>query len=414
MGGFSSIIGAAASLMGGSKSQKSTSTTTNEPWKELQPYLLDLYGGAQDLFQGSGGTYPYYPGSTVGDQSPYTNMGQSEIAERLGTAGIYGQGFGPASDVMSSLLAQYNPAQFGFYDMSEGMYGPSSDIPGQFAMGSLIPTAMGEMLNANPYLDEMFDSAASGVADQFRYATSPALQSMFSAAGRYGPNAAMTSQFDLAQQGLGRTLDNLASQIYGGNYASERGLMLNAAQQLGAFGAADTEARLRALSGLQSSSQYDTQNMLALLPTLIGSANVDIDQMLGLGGMQEGYNQRLIDADIARWMYDTQQQNYLPLQQYASLIGAIQTPSSGSTSSSGPGANPLSSLLGGANIGQSIGRQFGGLFGGGATNPTYALSSGLGGMPASYGLNPFSNSGLGLQSGGFDIGGGLGSSLFSF
>lgn len=344
------IIGAVGSVAASAMSDKGEpSQSTSEPWSVVQPYLEQLYGGAQNLFQGTGGTIPYYPGSTVAGQSPYTQLGQQATVDRLGGAGIFGQGFEPASNLMQQLLSQFNPAMFGWSDMASGGYGPSTTNPGAAAFGSLMPTAQGQMLNSNPYLDQMFQGAAGQVTDQFQRGTMPALQSMFSAAGRYGPGSSMTSQQDLASQQYGRQLNNLASGIYGQNYANERSNQMQAGQLLGSMGVADTEAQLRGLQGLQQGGQYDTQNLLQMLPFLLQNANLDITQLMNLGQQQQGYNQQLIDADRQRWDFVNQQGSYLPLQQYSSILGSPMQQTS--TGARAPGPSMLDQLFGGAQLG---------------------------------------------------------------
>lgn len=367
------IIGAVGSVAASAMSDKgSPSQASSEPWSAVQPYLQQLYEGANRLYQGTGGTIPYYPGSTVAPQSQYTQAGQQTLLDRLGQSGIFGQGMAPASDLLQSILGSYNPSQFGWMDMAGGDFGPSSTFGGQAQMSSLMPTAMGEMLNSNPYVDQMFQSAAQGVGDQFRTQTMPTLQSMFSKAGRYGPGSAMTNEVDMANQGFGRTLNNLASGIYGQNYANERQLQMQAAQQLGAMGIADTQSMLRGLEGLQSSTQYDTQNQMAMLPYLLQNANQDISQLMGIGSQQFGYNQSLIDADKQRWDWVNQQGSYLPLQQFSNLIGSPMQQQQ-------TGARPA-----GPSILDQLG---GGMFLGGGIQDY--LNSRQQPAVSNYGLNPF-------------------------
>lgn len=397
-----SVAGAVASkAMSGGGGSGSSSGATNEPWSGLQPYLNQLYQGAGNLYESSGGTYPYYPGSTVAEQSPYTQAGQQAILDRLGTAGVFGQGYAPASDLTQQLLSQFNPSMFGWSDLASGGFGPSSTPAGQAAFSSLMPTAMGSLLNANPYIDDMFNAQASQVADQFRYGTSPALQSMFSQAGRYGSQA-MTNQFDQLQQGFGTSLNRLAANTYGQNYANERQNMLNAAQQLGALGTQDINAQIQGLQGLQSSAQYDTQNQLQMLPYLLSNANLDINQLMQLGQQQQAYNQQLINADQARWNYNTQQANYLPLQQFASILGN-QTQSYGT--------QPRADVMGGALGGLQLGSAFQNMFSGGNTFGGTPFNYGGGGGTGSYGLNTFQST----PDYGFGASGGFGgSSLYSY
>lgn len=347
------IIGAVGSVAASAMSDKgSPSQASSEPWSAVQPYLQQLYEGANRLYQGTGGTIPYYPGSTVAPQSQYTLASQQGMLDRLGQSGIFGQGYAPASNLMQSLMSQFNPAIFGYNDFAGGEFGPTSTLGGSAAVNSLMPTAMGDMLGSNPYLDQMFQGAASQVGDQFRTQTMPALQSMFSQAGRYGPGSSMTNAVDLQNQGFGQTLNRLASNIYGTNYANERQLQMQAAQQLGALGTADVESQLRGLQGLGQTAQYDTQNMMQLLNPLMSTMNQDLGMLGGIGSQQFGYNQSLIDADRQRWDWVNQQGSYLPLQQFSSLIGSPMQQTS--TGARPPGPSILDSLFGGAQLGAGV------------------------------------------------------------
>lgn len=82
---------------------------------------------------------------------------------------------------------------------NNSLLGPATD--------QLKSTIQGDYLNSNPYLDKTFQMAANPVVAN--------INSQFSKAGRYGSGAQAAT--------LGTTLDNLSTQIYGGNYATERG-----------------------------------------------------------------------------------------------------------------------------------------------------------------------------------------------
>jgi hypothetical protein len=87
------------------------------------------------------------------------------------------------------------------------------------ARGYVQNSLAGGFLNSNPYLDQTFNRAAQATQGQ--------LASQFAGAGR---------NVDQSQGLRAQQLNDLASQIYGGNYANERNLMqgtLAAAQPLG-------------------------------------------------------------------------------------------------------------------------------------------------------------------------------------
>lgn len=78
----------------------------------------------------------------------------------------------------------------------------------------------GDYLNSNPYLDAMFNKASGQVGAK--------VNSQFSSAGRYGSGAHTGV--------LGESIGNLATDIYGGNYARERQNQQQAAASSAAFG----------------------------------------------------------------------------------------------------------------------------------------------------------------------------------
>lgn len=96
----------------------------------------------------------------------------------------------------------------------------------------------GNFLNANPYLDKTFDMASKRVGDAYRTGTAPQIAASHSLAGRYGSGAQRKTESDARNQ-FGDTLNNLATQIYGGAYNTERGAMENAAGRAPALNQAD-------------------------------------------------------------------------------------------------------------------------------------------------------------------------------
>ena len=194
----------------------------------------------------------------------------------------------------------------------------------------------GGYLNANPYLNAMYDNAASRVRQNFTQSTLPAIASMFSAAGRYGPGA-MATQADRAQQNLGDMLGRLATDIYGQNYARERAAMDTASAQAPGLAAAD----------------YYGPNVLSQM-----------------GTTADAYNQSAIDREAQRWQFNQLapwQAEQARLAMLAADYGDRTTATTGTGSSwsqqtqAPPQQGMLSSLFG---TGMSaLGGGFGGLFG---------------------------------------------------
>jgi hypothetical protein len=121
----------------------------------------------------------------------------------------------------------------------------------------------GNYLNSNPYLDATFNKAAGAVTNQ--------VQSNFAGAGR---NAQGADAAGFATDGY----NNLATQIYGGNYQAERDRMqqlVPLAGQLGSYtnpgaGLDDYIARLRNIGGGYGSSTSSTPTESNWLSGLAG------------------------------------------------------------------------------------------------------------------------------------------------
>jgi len=113
--------------------------------------------------------------------------------------------------------------------------GPGGATLDPTAAAQLGGTASGEYLGANPYLDDMYNNAASQMTTRFNEDVLPGLAGQFGAAGRTGSGAQalMTGRAagDLAGQ-----LRGLAGDIYAPAYESERGRQVQAAGQLGQLG----------------------------------------------------------------------------------------------------------------------------------------------------------------------------------
>lgn len=169
----------------GGKSQKSTTTQTNDPWAPAQGNLKDILGNAQNLYnRGS----QYYNFSTV---TPFSGQTENALTGIENAAnGSFAPGFSTqGKNALSGLLGASQP--------------------------TLEATARGDYLNNNPYLGQMFNAMSGNVED--------AVNSQFSAAGRTGSPAHVGE--------MTRQLGNLGAQIYGQNYATERQNQLSAANQ---------------------------------------------------------------------------------------------------------------------------------------------------------------------------------------
>lgn len=256
---------------GGSKSQ----TTTTEPWAEQKPYLVKGFNRAEDLYNQGGSSY--YPGKTLADQSPFSTYAQNQTINRA----MNGSPLNQAADDL------------------------------------FLKTAQGGFLNNNPYLDATFNRGADAVKAR--------VGSQFGLSGRYGSG--------LYQDAYQKNLNDLANQVYGGNYQQERDRMM----QAGA-----------ALPGLANQDYYD------------------FGQLANIGQQQQARSQDVINADIAKWNFDQNRGK----QNVADYLAMIQG-NYGGTQSTPMHSNPVGGLLGGAATGAAIGSVVPGL--------GTAVGAGLGG-----------------------------------
>jgi hypothetical protein len=339
------------------------------------------------------------------------NAGSNTFLNAVG--GGYGVNNSPAFSTLQGITqganAPFNQIQ-SLQDLSSRAISPNTGT------NSLADTASGKYLNANPYLDKMFGAASDAVTRAYQSSTAPQTDSQFERSGRFGSGSLLNARSQ-NEQNLGNSLDNLAAQIYGGNYATERGLQNSAAGTLGTLtnqgiglgmtgqkAAGDLltdeqKSQLAAAGFLQSG--YQTGNSqalqgLALQPSVIGASNLP-NQMITQGGQGlTGLNQQQIDDAMKRY-YGEQLAPWQTAQMAAGFIGGPYAPSTSTTTPyfANPTANALSGLSGGVGLLSGIN----GLTGG-------SLSSGLSSLFGGSGAGTATGVASALYGGGLDYGGG--------
>jgi hypothetical protein len=266
----------------GSNPTNVTTTTSAEPSEFVKPYVTEAFGQAQDLFQSNAPNY--YPNQTYTDFAP-----QTETALQL-----------------AQLRALNNPL------LNSSQNEINSILQGDY----LSPTT-------NPYSQALYNQMAGDVT--------AGVQSQFSKAGRLGSAA--------NQRVLADELGNLANEVYGGQYDTERANMVNAT---------------------------------AMAPQLAQADYQDIEALAGVGATREQMEMAKIQDAMARFDFE-QQKPYYKLREYLGSIGA-NVPTT--TSSTKPvfrntGAGILGGAMQGAEMagmipgmGAGMGAIGGGLLGG--------------------------------------------------
>jgi hypothetical protein len=371
--------------MGGGKQ---TQTSTSEPWSAAQPYLKDVYGQAQNLY--NAGAPEFWGGTANAPLTPEMQQAMGSIwnraqagtpgldAAQVGVGGIAGGGAIGGNPAYNFLMGNvYGPNQNPAMDYATGM---ASGIQTNPALQYLNAEASGANMGQNPWLEAQYNRAAQPMVQQFREATVPALTSDYAMSGRYGSRA-MSSAIGQAQQGVGKQLNDLATGIYGGAYEADRARQAAAAQGLTGAYAQDIQNRLgvgnflsgvydqglqRQLYGAQQLGQLgqqDISNMMqaaGMIPGLQQAGYGDLDRAMQIA--QTGQERTQAEQDLERQRYEYgQQAPYNWLQDYAQLIYGNPGSQSGfgtQTQKVSGGGNMFGQILGGLSSIASIAGRF--------------------------------------------------------
>lgn len=314
-----------------------TQTTATNPPDYLLPFLKDSATMAQRLM--GRGPMNYFPGNTVVPFSPQTNQALNLQQNRaLGGSPLVGS----AQSFTQNLLGGNSPLNQNFSGGPLGL-----DILSGFTNG-----------NVNPYLDATFDRAAGAV--------NRGLDTTLARAGRdLDANLGVRSD----------ALNNLATNIYGGAYESDRNRGLNAAtsmsNQIFSGGQNDLTRRLQAASTLGGQQLSALNNALPLAR----EDYFDIAQLGGVGSQVEQQAQNIIQDQMNRYNF-AQEAPYASLDRFISQISGM--PMGQQTSSTQPVfRNTAGGLLGGALTGGTLFGAGGPLAALGLGGP---LGAGIGGL----------------------------------
>lgn len=276
---------------GGGGTTQTTQTVNSGPWQAQQPYLTDVFAKSQALYDGNSARRAF-PTSTVAPLNENQNQGLLSI---LGTPN-------------------------------------NANVPAASALN--LRTLNGDFLNSNPWVDKTFGMASDAVKRQYMTGTAPQTAGAMAGAGRYG-SGAYKNLMDGNQIQYGKTLDDLATGIYGGNYANERQIQQQAVGQA---------------------------------PGLAQAAYIDPLMRLMAGDRQQQQSQAEIGDVVNRFNFDQEQ----PTRALNTYLGQVtgNYGQSGTTTSQTPYySNPMASMLGG-------GLGLASLFSGGANS----AASGIGGL----------------------------------
>lgn len=301
----------------GSSSGSSRQTTTTEPPAFIRPFME--YGAQQSRGLYETGGPQYYPGNTVVPFSGQTEaaLGLTEQRALQGSPVV-----GAAQNYATNTLNTAPSSQFG------GAGNPFATGANPYGSGS------------NPYLDATFNRAADSVQNR--------IQSGFAGAGR---------NIEAGRPVAAQEMNDLAAQIYGGDYANERNRQLAYGQQQLGIGASGYESeRDRMASDLdrQRSMQFAAAG---LAPQLANQDYVDLSALQGVGGQVEDLAGRLMEDQAARWDYG-QNAPQINLDNYLSRITGAY-PGQNATQTTPTYRNRTAGAAGGALAGAQMGSTFG-------------------------------------------------------
>ena len=354
--------------------QSSTNTTTMKPPDYAEPYFKQAAQQAQSLFNNAPAPFP---GSAF---IPFNQMQQQGLQGAISASQVPSQ-INPLA--MQEIQGQFSNAPAG-QDQLNFLLGNMPGLANNMAQtgaGGLAQTASGSFLNANPYLDQMYGNAAQNLTKSFNQDVLPGIASQFAGHGRLGSTAqmGMTNQ---ATEGLNQQLGQLASNIYGQNYAQERSNQLGAQNSLLQGGGAAAQGAINAAQALGNVQNLDFQN--AARATVLGQG-LEADpmqralQQSDLGDIQRSRQQAELVGQMSDY-YKVPESQQTNLSQYlANLAGAAGNYGSSTGQSNGytsmamqptQGSSGMGmlgtgmSMLGGLS-GGPMGLFSGGLFGGG-------------------------------------------------
>lgn len=274
------IGGVAGGLLGAFGGGGGSETTAVKPyWPQA---AKDLYNPAQDAYRA---LWRYQMG--IPQTGAFDQQAQGMLANHVGLNDnqwaalqqMVGQAqqpnpFAGAAGKLGGLIDQggINPQVSG---LAQGLVGGGYTNP---AMAGVSGIASGAENGRNPYLDATYQQAAG----QFAKAAVPALTSQFANAGRTGSNAYANALGSQLNSGLGQ----LATNIYGGGYATDRANQMSALGMQGQLGQQNVNNMLSG-AGLYSQGQQQAMQGIALGGQAYGLGSLPSAQLYQAGTIQQ-------------------------------------------------------------------------------------------------------------------------------
>jgi len=246
--------------------------------------------------------------SPYSGQIPYLDGSFAEAYRLYNTGGPKGFGRPTVADLSgsteSALESIENTAKAGSPNIGVGQ-----NLLGQ--------TLSGDFLNSNPYLDAMYNQAASNVTRNYQEAVAPSIGANAEAQGRYGSGLYQNMMAN-SQRELGDSLGRLGTDIYGQNYATERGRQDSA---------------------------------IGKIPNMASMNYYDANQLLGAGGIRDTQAGNELKDQYNQYMFDQNR----PGVNFANYQNAITGNYGGTTTATQPDYASNEGMFSASNIGAGIG-----------------------------------------------------------
>lgn len=280
--------------MGGDEQQ--TQTTSVPDW--VRPYAESFMQKSQDV---ANQPYQAYSGQTTADLNPYQTQGLNAQAQR----------------------------------------GMSGSPINQAAGSELTKTLGGGYLNANPYLDQLVQSAQGDVTKAYNESIVPQQNAMRARSGSFG-NMGVEQAIGSQANDFTKQLGNISTQIRGTDYANERNRM---------------------------------QGAIGLAPSIANQDYVDANAVTQAGAGFQQQNQAQLSDAFSRWQ---DQQNYG--QRQLDTLGKGLGMNFGSTTTGGQAGGGTGGFIRGGLGGAATGASIGSIVPGIGTGIGAAVGGGLGAL----------------------------------
>lgn len=336
------IAGAILGGSGGSNKNSASETTTTQPWKVQQPYLLGGFSDAASAYN-SLKTQPFYQGGL------YAGLNQLQNQAIQGTQNF---ATGAGQTTSANMLGASNASLGGALGQMDTAGALAGFNPGNATIGNIMDAGL---YADNPYMSGMIDAASRDVTRNLTEDVLPGINRLGSATGN--TNSSRTGVAEgIALRGAQDRIGDIASEMRGGAYSQGLSLAEQARQ-------GNINARLNALSN--AGNLYGSafgQGLQGGAAGLTAGFN-NLDALSKAGALQQQDAQGRMNADFAKWQGQDNRAFDL-LDRYMQAIGGQYGSTKTSTADNGQPTwmNTLQGALGGASAGLGLYGQFKDIF----------------------------------------------------